>query len=815
MMRPLASPSVIGQSPLRKEDERLLRGRGKFVDDHQPPGTLYAAIVRSPHAHARIAAVNKQPALDAGAHSVWVSGDLPAFSEPLPLFREPATNPYCDVMDAPPQLPLAARHVCYVGEPVAVVLGQTAALAQDASELLEIEYEALDAVVDPHDSLHAERQVHEGRTSNVAAHLFAHIGDVDAAFAQADVVLQERYTYPRLTSVPIETRGIIAEYDVVRHIMQIHVGHQIPYALRAAAARATGLAETDIAVLCPDTGGAFGPKSAVYPEDVLIPILAHAVQKPVKWIQTRSEFMLSSQHARDQILDVRLAARQDGTLLGLDVHILKDTGAYLCWAVIETSNTLNHLPSQYRIPAYRAQAHSVLTHKTPSAPYRGTGRPEAAWAIERSLDLLARHLNMDPIALRRLNMVTAQEMPYQPGNAYRDGVAVVYDTGDFPRVFNQTMAALDVEYWRGEQQRRRSQGKQQGKRQGSHLQIGMGVANYVEASGPGWPCEGATVGITEDGCAEVLIGVSQSGQGHETAFAQVAAEFLGIPFEKVCVRGGDSRLMAHGYGTGGSRVTVNTGNAVALAAQDVRGRVNRVAAGLLGCAQEDVIVTARGCACRDAAQKSVTWAQMVQAAVYSKLLMQEGTPGLHATRYYWPPTVTWATGTHAAVIEIDTETFAWKILDYAIGHDCGRQIHPKMVEGQVMGAFTQGLGAALGEQIVYSPEGQLLTGTLMDYVMPRAHDVPRLKLLHFEFPSTLNPLGVRGVGEGNVGPVAPAIAGAIEDALEQRITLREPTLTAARLFEVMAASQSKNPVQNPAQHPGQNDTCPAPVEETT
>jgi len=411
----------IGQSPLRKEDERLLRGRGKFVDDHQVPGTLVAAIVRSPHAFARIKAINKQAALDAGAHSVWVSADLPAFAEPLPLFKEPATNPYCDVMDAPPQLPLARTYVHYVGEPVAIVLGASAALTQDAAECLEIDFEPLDAVVDPHASLRNERQVHAGRTSNVAAHLYAHIGDVEAAFAQADVVLEERYVYPRLTSVPIETRGIIAEYDAARHTMQIHVGHQIPYALRAAAARATGIAETDIVVLCPDTGGAFGPKSAVYPEDVLIPMLAHAVQKPVKWIQTRSEFMLSSQHARDQILDVRLAARRDGTLLGLDVEILKDTGAYLCWAVIETSNTLNHLPSQYRIPAYRAQAHSVLTHKTPSAPYRGTGRPEAAWAIERSLDLLARKLHMDPLTLRRVNLVPADEMPYKPGNAYRDG----------------------------------------------------------------------------------------------------------------------------------------------------------------------------------------------------------------------------------------------------------------------------------------------------------------------------------------------------------------------------------------------------------
>jgi len=774
----------IGQSPLRKEDARLLRGRGRFVDDHQPPDALHAAIVRSPHALARIVAIDKQAALDAGAHSVWVSTDLSAFSEPLPLFKEPATNPYCDLMDVPPQLPLARHRASYVGEPVAIVLGQTAALAQDAAEALEIEYEPLDAVVDPHASLHGVQQVHEGRTSNVAAHLYACIGDVDAMFQQADVVLEERYVYPRLASMPIETRGIIAEYDPARRAMQIHAGHQIPYALRAAAARATGLLETDITVLCPDMGGAFGPKSAIYPEDVLIPTLAHAIGRPVKWIQTRSEFMLSSQHARDQIITVRLAAQRDGTLLGLDVDILKDSGAYLCWAVIETSNTLNHLPSQYRIPAYRAQANSVLTNKTPSAPYRGTGRPEAAWAIERSLDLLARRLHMDPMALRRRNLVTNAQMPYKPGNAYRDGVAVVYDTGDFPQVFNQTVAALDLKHWQTEQKRRRAQH--------ARLQIGVGVANYMEASGAGWPCEGATVRIQEDGCAEVLIGVSQSGQGHETAFAQVAAEFLGLPYENVRVYGGDSRLLPHGFGTGGSRVTVNTGNAVALAAQEVKRRAGIVAASVLGCTPDDLVTTPQGFALRDSPAKTVTWAQLVPLAIYSRLLQPEGQPGLHSTQYYYPPTVTWSSGTHAAVIEIDTETYVWKILDYAIGHDCGRQIHPKMVEGQVMGGFTQGLGAALGECIVYSSEGQLLTGTLMDYVMPHIHNVPPVKLLHFEFPSTMNPLGVRGVGEGNVGPVAPALANAIENALQYRLTIREPTLTSAKLFELMQAQQSAN-----------------------
>ncbi len=766
---------MIGQSPLRKENGRLLRGCGKFVDDHAPQGLLFAAVVRSPHASARILSINTEPAINAGAHSVWTHENTPGSLVPLPLFKEPATNPYCDSMDAPPQFPLAVDCVRYLGEPVAVVLGDSPALAEDAAERLEIEYEPIDAIIDPQESIKDVASVHEHR-SNIAAHMFACIGDIDAAFDNAEVVIEERFVYPRMTSVPIETRGICAEYDSASRTMVIHVGHQLPYALREAVARTTGLRQTDVAVLCPDTGGGFGPKSSVYAEDVLIPAISYATARPVKWIQTRSEFMLTSQSGRDQILDVRLAARCDGTLLGLDVKILKDTGAYLCWAVIEPTNTINHIPSQYRIPAYRAEANSVLTNKTPSAPYRGTGRPEAAWVIERSLDLLANKLKMDPFELRRLNLIAADQMPYKPGNVYRDGVPIVYDTGDYPQVFNKTLELLDVPRWRAEQARLRDEG--------STRRIGIGVANYVEASGPGWPCEGATVRICEDGMAEILIGVSQSGQGHETAFAQVAAEYLGMPYENIRVMGGDSRLLPHGFGTAGSRVTVNTGNAVAMAAQEVVRRAKLVAAAQLDCSPDDLAGTPAGFARKDDSSKSVTWAQLVPVAIYSRILRDEQQPGLHSTKYYYPPTVTWATGTHAAVVEVDTETYSWEILDYAIGHDCGRQINPKMVDGQVVGAFAQGLGAALGERVIYSPEGQMLTGTLMDYVMPKARSIPPLKLLHFEFPSTMNPLGVRGVGEGNVGPVAPAIANAIADALDNAIVIRQPTLTSAKLYEL-------------------------------
>jgi carbon-monoxide dehydrogenase large subunit len=539
--------------------------------------------------------------------------------------------------------------------------------------------------------------------------------------------------------------------------------------------------EQSVIVLCPDTGGAFGPKSGVYPEDILIPLLARTVGRPVKWIQTRSEFMMSSQHARDVIMDVRLAAKSDGTVLGFDVKIIKDSGAYLCWAVIEPSNTINHIPSQYRIPAYRAEAHSVLTNKAPSSPYRGTGRPEAVWAIERSLDFLGYKLGINPIDIRRRNMIKAGDLPFRPGNVYRDGVSVCYDTGDFPKVFEATLDALEIDRWRARHAALPDR---------RHLRLGIGVANYVEASGIGWPCEGATVKVDESGRVDVLIGVSQSGQGHETVFAQICADYLGVPFDRVRVHGGDTSLLPYGFGTGGSRVTVNTGNAVALAAQEVKRRARKVAAQLLQCSAEEVAIENGMIFSTKAPQPSVPWSTVVATASFSRALASDNGPGLFSTQYYYPSTVTWASGTHAAAIELNVETGEWRLLKYAIGHDCGRQINPMLVEGQVIGAFAQGLATAMGEEIVYAPDGQLLTGTLMDYVMPRAADAPELSLIHFEFPATGNPLGVRGVGEGNVGPVAAAIAGAIGDALEGRVRIRKPMMPSSTIFGLMRESES-------------------------
>jgi len=488
-------------------------------------------------------------------------------------------------------------------------------------------------------------------------------------------------------------------------------------------------------------------------------------------VQTRTEFMQSSQHARDQIHDARLAARRDGTILGLEIKIVKDVGAYHCWALIEPSNTVNHLPSQYRIPNIRAEGFCVLTNKVPSSPYRGAGRPEAVFVTERLVDLLAARLELDPAEVRLRNTVQSHQMPYRSGLTYRDGVPIVYDGGDYPAELRKALELCDYDGWRKRQAELSAEGRC----------VGVGIATYLEAGGIGWPCEGASVKVDDAGNVEVLIGVSSSGQGHETIFAQVCAEHLGARFEQIRVRGGDTTLLPYGFGTGASRVAVNTGNAVMMAAEAVRAKASRVAARLLECGEKDVRVEDGQVFVAGAPMRAIPLGTVAKAALRDRALANLGGPGLWDTKFYALPTVTWSSGVHVAVVEVDPETGQVTILKYVMIHDCGRQLHPVIVEGQVLGGFVQGLGVPLGERIVYDEQGQLLTGSLMDYPIPRAEDIPDVVSEHLVFPTDHNPLGVRGVGEGPTCPPAAVIANAVDDAFDGRLPIRDPVLTPDRV----------------------------------
>lgn len=763
---------VIGKSVRRKEDERLITGRGRYVDDITLPDLQHLVLVRSPHARARILTVDASVARSMHGVSVFLSEDLPELERPLPTFMEPASNPYCDLNAPPPQLALARGEVRHVGEAVVAVVADDRYRAADAADLIRVEYGPAPAVIDAEKAMQeSSARVHDG-PSNIVGHIRWSIGDIERAFSEADVVIEERLSYARVTSMPLETRAVCAQFDPIRGAMTVWTGHQAPYLVRDTLAQFLKLPAEDIRVICPDTGGGFGPKLAVYPEDVLVPVLAYRTGKPVKWVQTRTEFMASSQHARDQVHDVRVAARRDGTILGLDVRIIKDVGAYHCWALIEPTNTVNHLPSHYKIPNIRAEGFCVVTNKVPSSPYRGAGRPEAVFVMERLVDLLAARLGLDPAEVRFKNLVQPHEMPYRSGLTYRDGVPIAYDGGDYPMELSKALELADYYGWRKRQAELRAQGRY----------VGLGIATYLEAGGIGWPCEGATVKVDEGGHVDVLIGISSSGQGHETVFAQVCAEYLGARFDDVRVRGGDTSLMPYGFGTGASRVAVNTGNAVKMAAEAVKLKACRVAARLLECDEKDVRIEEGRIFVAGAPMRTLPFGAVAKAALREKSLSALGGPGLWDTKFYYPPTVTWSSGVHVAIVEVDAETGKVTVLKYVMVHDCGRQLNPVIVDGQMLGGFAQGLGVALGEHVVYDQEGQLLTGSLMDYPIPRADDIPETATEHLHFPTDHNPLGIRGAGEGPTGPPPAAIANAVSDAFGGRLKVRFPVLSPANVY---------------------------------
>ena len=762
---------MIGQSPRRKEDERLIVGGGRFVDDIRLPELLHLVVVRSTHARARLARVDVSAARATPGVFAFVADDLPALTAPLPVRAAETTNPYV-VHDSPrPPQVLARGEVRHVGEAIAAVLATDRYLAADAAGLITIDYEPRPAVIDGEAALREDApQVHDGQ-SNVVGRVRTVVGDVDKAFAEADVVIEERLAHSRVSSMPIEPRAVCASPDADGERITVWAGHQSPYALRAAVASYLGLSVEAVRVIAPDTGGGFGPKIAVYPEDVLVPALAYRLRRPVKWIQTRTEFMQSSHQAREQSHHARLAATHDGRLLALDIRLVKDVGAYHCFSVSEPTNTINHLPSLYRLPALRAEAMSVVTNKVASSPYRGAGRPEAVLVVERLLDRLAQRLGMDPAEVRFKNLIGPEHMPYAPDLVYRDGVPVRYDGGDYPLELRRALELADYDTWRKRQAELRRAGRR----------IGLGIAAYVEAGGSPSPGEWATVRVDDHGRVSVLIGVSASGQGHETVFAQVCAEYLGARFDDIRVRGGDTTLVPHGYGTGASRVAVNTGNAVAIAATSVKRKACRVAARILECDERDVRIEDGHAFVTGAPMRTVSLGRVAQAAQRDRSLADLGGPGLWDTKFYALPTVTWASGVHVAIVDVDADTGHVTILKYVMVHDCGRQLHPVIVDGQVLGGFVQGLGVSLGERIVYDEAGQLLTGNLMEYPIPRAADIPEIVTEHLVFPTDHNPLGVRGVGEGPTCAPAAAIVNAVDDAFEGRLAIHDPVLTPARV----------------------------------
>ena len=739
----------VGRSLRRREDDRLLRGRGEYVGDIDLPGQAHAVFVRSPFAHAAIRAIEAAPALALpGVVTVVTAADMP--SGPLPPFLWD-TPPEKLVAALRPHLrpchpPLLADKALYAGQAVAVVVAESRYVAEDAAELVEVEYDPEPAVATLEHAMAADSPVvHEGWDDNVAVRFAVSKGDVDAALADAALVVHERFSVQRQAGIPMETRGAVARYDEAGDGLTLWSATQNSHPLRRALSRVSGLPQERIRVIAPDVGGGFGIKGVLYPEDLLVGLLAIRLGRPVKWIEDRLEHMLSAVHAREQVHEMELGFDPDGRIVAMRDHVLVDTGAYNPLGLVIPYNTIAHLMGPYRVESFEATAEGVITTKTPTAPYRGAGRPEAVFAVERSLDLAARRLGIDPVELRLRNLVRPEEMPLDVGILYRDGEPLVLDGGDYPAVLRR---AAELAGW-----------DEVDIREGNGRLVGRGVGVYVEGTGIG-PFEGALVEVGDDGRVSVRTGACSQGQGHATVFAQVCADHLGVEPHAVDVVTGDTEGLEKGWGTVASRSAVVAGNAVREAAGIVREKALGIAGELLEIAPADLSLTAGRVAPRDAPDRGV------ELGVVARAARERGAP-LATTFYFEPGTVTWANGAHAAVVAVDPETGVVEILRYVVVHDCGTEINPMIVEGQVLGGVAQGIGGALYEEVLYDEDGQLLNGTLADYLVPTAEEVPTVELASRETPSPLNALGVRGVGEGGAIVPPAAIANAVEDALSR------------------------------------------------
>ncbi|HEY0753169.1 MAG TPA: aerobic carbon-monoxide dehydrogenase large subunit [Ktedonobacteraceae bacterium] len=779
----------------RLEDPRLLRGKGTYVDDIEPPNLLHAALLRSPHAHAKILSIDVSAALALpGIHLVLTARDLGEVLEPSPLLV-----PHAALEQPRTQLPLALEEVRYVGEAVAMVVAESRYLAEDALDLIDVDYEPL-AVVHSLESAYQEAPlVHADVPGNVAAHLVQQVGDPAAIFASAPHVFQERFLVDRGAAMPMECRGIVAQWDAFEGTLTCWISTQGPIPIRNGLAAIFHLPEHKVRVVAPDVGGGFGTKIMLfYPEEILTPFAARQLGRPVKWIEDRREHFISANQERSQLHDVEYAFDEQGILLAVRDRFLHDAGAYTPYGIIVPIITACTLPGPYRLRHYASEFTVLYTNKVPVSPYRGAGRPHAVFVMERIMDRIARELQLDRLDVRSRNFIAPEEFPWDVGLVYQDGGPTKYDSGNYQAGLEKLKVLLDYEHFRARQEEARQAGRY----------LGLGVGCYVEGTGIG-PYEGAKVSVESDGRVYAATGVTTQGQAHATALAQIVADQLGVTPADVMVTTGDTRAFSWGVGTYASRSATVAGSAMHLAALKVREKAKQVAADLFEASPDDIELADGKVFVRDSPQRALTLGQVAISANplrYSygenarqlmsmklagprpgpALPAERGSPGLEASEYYSPPHGSFASGIHGAIIEVDPRTGMVTFLKYAAVHDCGRLINPLVVEGQVHGGVAQGIGGAFYERLVYDEMGQLLNASFMDYLLPTAAEVPSIAVDHVETPSPLNPLGVKGAGEAGVIPVPALFASALDDALSSLgMRIREMPLHPCRLYELI------------------------------
>lgn len=758
-------PNLLGARVRRVEDPRVLRGQVQYVDDVHLPGTLAIAFVRSPHAHARIVRIDIAAARSApGVVRVYTAADLEGVISPLRVDHDPANGRGTSFR--PVVWPvLAEGKARFVGEAVIAVVAESRALAEDAAALVHVEWEPLDAAIDlERASEPGAPRVHDDWPDNVFEKLEKTAGDVAGAFRSAAVVVSERFVTSRHLALPMEGRGTVASWDSGAGMLTVWASTQVLHMLRSEICRVCGLGEHSVRVIARDVGGGFGLKAHIFPEELLTAALAIQLSRPVEWIEDRREHMAASQHAKDQIVSASLALAKDGTMLGLRFHVTGDCGAYTSYPYpnYEALVTALAVPGPYKIRAYAYDTLSVVTNKCSTGSYRGVGQPIAVFALERLIDMAAAKLGIDRLELRLANMIRKDEHPYR----------TVHDTeiesGSHRECLEKALELIDAKGFEARRQEAAARGKRSG----------LGFAPYVEITAPSsavWGLLGASVSGSEpaamrmemDGKVTLAVGLNSQGQGHETSFAQVAASRLGLQVSDVRVIQGDTAATPKGWMTGASRAAVCTGGATLLAADKLRARLLTAASRLSEIPDADLDLH-DGAVRTRSGEVVVTLADLSRSVWLGRVPMSAGEDfGLEVTARYEPPPATHSNASHAAEVEVDPETGQVEIVAYAVAEDCGTLLNPTIVDGQIRGGVAQGIGMALLEEIAYDESGQLLTGTLMDYLPPTATDVPRIRIAHIETPSPHTVGGIKGMGEGGAIASPAAVANAVADAFRE------------------------------------------------